>query len=95
MGSEIKVSTRSLFGYALVIIGLVMLGYVSLNAVYLSSGVFQPLKVQVNDAAGKPLLTSVETQVFFGVVVQIGMYALLVSIAFVLMSKGWEISRGQ
>jgi hypothetical protein len=93
MGSEIKLSTRSLFGYVLVIIGLIMLGYVSINAIYLANGTFKPLQVQVNDLQGRPLISAVETQVMFGIIVQGIMYSLLIAAASVLLNKGLAIAR--
>ena len=93
MGSEIKLSTRSLFGYVLVIIGLGMLGYVSINAILLANGTFKPLQAQVNDLTGRPLISSVETQVLFGIFIQGIMYSLLVAVASVLLNKGLAIAR--
>jgi hypothetical protein len=93
MGSEIKLTTRSLFGYVLVIIGLVMLGYVSMNAIYLANGTFKPLQVQINDQTGRALISAVETQVLFGIMIQGIMYGLLIAVASVLLKYGLAIAR--
>jgi len=92
--SEIKLTPKSLFGYVLFILGLVLLGYVAMNAIYVASGVFQPLRIVMTDpSSGRALITAVETQVFFGIVIQIGMYALLIAVASILMKTGLSVAR--
>jgi hypothetical protein len=91
--SEIKLTTRAMFGYTLFIIGLVLLVYVVVNGIYLAQGVFQPLKIQVTDATGKALIPSADTQVFLGIIVQIGMYALIVAVASILLKNGLSVAR--
>jgi hypothetical protein len=94
VSSEIKLTPKSLFGYVLFFLGLILLGYVVMNAIYLASGVFQPLRVQFTDPSnGRALITSVETQVFFGITIQIGMYALMIAVASILMKYGLSIAR--
>jgi hypothetical protein len=94
MTSEIKLTPKSLFGYVLFILGLFLLGYVAMNAVYLASGVFQPLRIQITDpTTGKALITAVETQLFFGIMVQMGMYALILAVVTILMKNGLSIAR--
>jgi hypothetical protein len=93
VAGEIKLTAKSLFGYVLFFLGLVLLAYVIMNAVYLASGVFQPLKVQVNDSTGRPLISSAETQVFLGILIQTGMYALIIVVASILMKNGISLAR--
>jgi hypothetical protein len=94
MTSEIKLTPKSLSGYVLFILGLFLLGYVAMNAVYLASGVFQPLRIQITDpTTGKALITAVETQLFFGIMVQMGMYALILAMVTILMKNGLSIAR--
>jgi len=94
VASEIKLTPKSLFGYILFILGLILLGYVAMNAIYLASGVFQPLRIQITDPTrGQALITAVETQVLFGIMVQIGMYALIIAVASVLMKNGLSVAR--
>jgi len=94
VAGEIKLTTKSLLGYVLFFLGLVLLGYVTMNAIYLASGVFQPLRIQLTDPqSGRALISAVETQVFFGIVVQIGMYALIIAVASILMKNGITIAR--
>jgi hypothetical protein len=65
-----------------------------MNAIYLASGVFQPLRVQFTDpASGRALITAVETQVLFGIMIQIGMYALIIAVASILMKNGFSVAR--
>ena len=90
VASEIKLTPKSLFGYVLFFIGLGLLGYVSMNAIYLASGAFQPLTLQI-ETSGRIL--SIETQAFLGIIVQIGMYALLIVVASILMKNGLTIAR--
>ena len=85
---EIKLTPKSLFGYVLFIIGLLLLGYVCLNAIYLASGTFKPLQVQTDQKT-----LSIETQIFFGIMLQIGMFALVIVIASILMKHGFTIAR--
>jgi hypothetical protein len=92
VASEIKLTPKSLFGYILFFLGLVLLGYVVLNAIYLANGVFQPLRVQITDSTGRSLIT-VDTGVWFGIIIQIGMYALMVAVASILMKYGLAIAR--
>jgi len=92
MAGEIKLTPKALFGYVLFILGLMLLGYVCLNAIYLASGVFQPLKIELSQV-GQTF--GIESQVFFGIVVQIGMYALIVAIASVFMKYGLNIARNK
>ncbi len=90
--SEIKMTPKSLFGYVLFFLGLVLLAYIVFNAIYLASGVFQPLRVQINNSAGVSLI-AVDTQVWFGIIIQIGMYALIIAVASVLMKNGLSVAR--
>lgn len=90
---EIKLTAKSLFGYVLFFLGLVLLGYVVLNAIYLASGVFQPLRIQITDPTGRALISGVEMQVFLGIIIQIGMYGLIVAVASILMKNGVSLAR--
>jgi len=94
VSSEIKLTPKSLFGYVLFFLGLVLLGYVVMNAIYLANAVFQPLRIQVTDPqSGRGLISSVETQVFLGIIVQIGMYSLIIAVASILMKNGLSVAR--
>lgn len=86
--TEINIASKFLFGYALVIIGLLLLGYVCLNAIYLANGSFKPLQIQTDQKT-----ITVQTQIFLGIMLQIGMYALIVVIASILMKNGISIAR--
>jgi len=92
VAGEIKLTPKSLFGYVLFFLGLVLLGYVCMNAIYLASGTFQPLKIELADQSGR-IVGTIETQVFLGIIVQIGMYALIIAIASILMKNGMSIAR--
>lgn len=85
---EIKLTPRSLFGYVLFFFGLILLAYVCLNAIYLASGAFKPLQVVIEKT---PM--SIESQIFFGIILQIGMYAIIIVIASILMKNGISIAR--
>jgi len=94
VAGEIKLTPKSLFGYVLFFLGLVLLGYVVMNAIYLASGVFQPLRIQLTDpTSGRALISTVETQVLFGIMIQIGMYALIIAVASLLMKNGLSVAR--
>ena len=93
MGNEIKLSPRSLFGYALFMIGLLLLGFVVFNAMFLASGVTQPLRIQIADSSGRALIVSVESQVLLGLLLQVGMFGMIVAVASVLMKNGLSVAR--
>jgi len=93
MTSEIKLTPKALFGYVLFFLGLVLLGYVVMNAIYLANGVFQPLRIQVTDQTGRALISTVETQLLFGIIVQTGMYSLIIAVASILMKNGLSVAR--
>lgn len=85
--STIEVTPKTMLGYALFLVGLVLLVYVAFNCLMLANGTVEPLKI------GEELINIIENQFFLGIMLQIGMYALLIFVSFILMKIGLSISR--
>ena len=86
MTMEVKVTPKAIFGYALLIIGLVLLGYVGMSCILLASGTIEPLSVEITGL-------NVETAAFVGIILQLGAYALLIAISYALMKIGTSIKK--
>jgi len=86
MAMEVKVTPKALFGYALLIIGLILLGYVGMNCILLASGTIEPLSVEI-------IGLNVDTAAFVGIILQLGAYALLIAISYALMKMGMSIKK--
>lgn len=93
MSSTIEVTPEKMFGYALVIIGLVLLGYTAMQCVLLANGTFEPLTVEFPEDVSIPTSSLIPTGIFFGIILQIGMYGLLIAISYVLVRTGLSIAR--
>ena len=82
--ATIELNLRTAFGLAFVVIGLAMLAYVSLMAFQLAIGVIQPLKV-----SEQPI--GYGNEILYGIMLQIGMFGLLVVVAYILMKFGFTL----
>jgi len=81
--TTIELNIRTIFGVAFVVIGLIILAYVSLTAFQLSTGAVTPLNLT---SKNPPI--SVEMGTFLGIILQIGMFAILVVVASILLKFG-------
>jgi len=87
--SVIEVTPKKMFGYILFCVGLVLIVYVAIQCYFLANGTLEPLKIEVNDE----ITLEDETVISLGILLQTGMYALLIAIAFILMKTGLNIAR--
>lgn len=85
--SVIEVTPKKMFGYALFSIGILLLGYTAFQCVLLANGTIEPLKVSEEPIGDEGL------EIFYGVILQIGMYGLLIVISYVLMKTGISITK--
>jgi len=85
--SVIEVTPKTMFGYALFFIGIILLGFIGIQCFFLANGTVEPLKI------GQELLYEYETQLFLGIILQIGMYGLLIAVSFILMKIGLNIAK--
>ena len=92
MAMEVKLTPKAIFGYALLIIGLVLLGYVGISCILLANGTTEPLNVEINGLDVENGL-DLETATFMGIVLQLGAYALLIAISYALMKTGLSIKK--
>lgn len=81
---NIEITAKKLSGYILIIAAILILIIVSVYAALTASGTIQPIKVEVPQP-------SYGNEVAFGIILQIGMYGILVGVAFALASIGAKI----
>lgn len=72
---------KSVLCVVFAVVGLVILGFVSMTALKLATGVIKPLTI-----IGEGI--SPETGIFWGIFLQMGMFAVLIAIAFALIYFG-------
>jgi hypothetical protein len=85
----VELNLRTAFGLAFMIIGLIMLLFVAITAFQLATGVITPLKVSVTGAYA----FSSNYDVLYGILLQMGMYIIVVVIAYILLRVGLSIMR--
>ena len=86
--SVIEVAPKTIFGYALFFIGIILLSYIGIQCFFLANGTIEPIEVEMNETEythGMGYL--------LGIVLQIGMYGLLIGISFILLKTGLNIAR--
>ena len=86
--STIEVTPKTMFGYALFFMGIILLGYVAIQCFFLVNGTIEPIIIEINDTQYTEGLGSL-----LGIILQIGMYGLLIAIAFILTKTGLNIAR--
>ncbi|HVP41199.1 MAG TPA: hypothetical protein VMS95_04535 [Candidatus Krumholzibacteriaceae bacterium] len=87
--TTVELNIRVIFGLVFMIIGLIMLLYVAIIAFQLATGAITPLKVSISGTYG----LNAGYDVLFGILLQIGMFAIIVVIAYILMRVGLSIMR--
>lgn len=87
--SVIEVTPKTVFGYALFFIGIILLGYTAFQCFLLANGTIEPLKVEVTDTVP----SGAGLDIFFGIILQIGANGLLVAISYILMKIGISITK--
>ena len=84
--SKIELTTKQLFGYTTLVIGITVFVYVIAYAVLLANGTVTPIKVAMeNPGYGNDVMA--------GIILQIGLFAVLAGIAFGLARIGIWISK--
>ena len=82
--SKIEVTTKQLFGYVLLVAGIILFLYVAADAILLVNGTLEPITIEM---AG----SSSGYDVFAGILLTIGLFAVLVGIAFGIAKFGLNI----
>ena len=82
----IELTPRSAFGYGLIFIGLMLLAYTILNCILLANGTIQPLKI--GESSYDPTINY-----FLGIILQIGMYGLLIGASYAIIKTGISIAK--
>jgi hypothetical protein len=78
-----KITPRSVLGYVLLSISIIVLAIVAVNAFLLATGVNQPLVINTS--------TDETYQMALGLATQIGAYALLATTAGILMANSVKL----
>lgn len=86
--STIEVTPKTMFGYALFFIGLIMLAYVGMQCFFLANGTIEPVEMEIEETEYTQGMGYL-----LGIILQIGMYGLLIAVSFVLLNTGLKIAR--
>jgi len=86
--STIEVTPKTMFGYALFFVGIILLGYVAIQCFFIANGTIQPIEIEINETEYTQGIGYL-----LGIVLQIGMYGLLIAISFILMKTGLSIAK--
>jgi len=86
--STIEVTPKTILGYALFFIGIFLFVYVAFTCFMLANGTVEPLQVEFEES----LLTQ-DFSVFLGIILQIGMYGILMFASSILMKIGLSITK--
>ena len=82
--SKIEVTTKQLFGYALLVAAIILFIYITANAILLINGTFQPIKVEMtNPSYGNDTIA--------GIILQIGLFAVLTGVALAVAKIGLNL----
>ena len=82
--SKIEVTPKKLFGYVLLVTGIILFLYVAIEAILLVNGTLEPIKIEM---AG----SSSGYDVFAGIILTIGLFAVLIGIAYGIAKIGLNI----
>lgn len=86
--STIEVTPKTMFGYALFFIGIILLGYAAIQCFLLANGTIQPIEIEIEETQYTQGMGYL-----LGIVLQIGMYGLLIAISFILMKTALNITK--
>lgn len=84
--ATVTFNISTILGAILMIAGLIILVVISWNAYQLAVGSLQPLEIRPD------ALTSTNA-ILYGIVLQIGMFAVLVGVAYTLMRFGMTVTQ--
>ena len=82
--SKREVTPKKLFGYVLLATGIILFLYVTVDAILLVNGTLEPIKIEM---AG----SSSGYDVFAGIILTIGLFAVLIGIAYGIAKIGLNI----
>ena len=82
--SKIEVTQKQLFGYVLLVAGIILFLYVAINAILLANGTFEPIKIEMASP-------NYGNDVFAGILLTIGLFGVLTGIAYAIAKIGLNI----
>lgn len=85
--SIIELTPKKLFAYALFFIGLLLLSYTVFQCILLANGTIKPLKITEEPIGSNHI------DILYGITLQIGMYALLIVVSYILIKTGVSIAK--
>ncbi len=83
--TTIRLNITTIIAIILIVAALLLLIVVGANAYLLASGNANPLMINTSELLGRTTTTSAEIDILFGILLQTGMYAVLVGIAYVVL----------
>ena len=86
--STIEVTPKTILGYVLFSIGLFLFVYVAFTCWMLANGTVEPLQLEFEET----VLTE-ESLILLGIIIQIGMYGILMFASSILMKIGLSITK--
>ena len=87
--TTVELNLRTIFGLIFMVIGLIMLLYIAVTSLQLSTGAVKPLSLNVT---GTYAVNS-NYNTLYGILLQLGMFLIVVVIAYVLLRVGLSIMR--
>ncbi len=84
----IEITPKTMLAYILFAIGLILLIYTTIQCILLANGTIQPIEVEIDETQSSQGVGNL-----LGVILQIGMYGLLIAIAYILMKTGLNITK--
>ncbi len=89
--ATVELNLRVIFGMAFLIIGIIVLLFVAITAFQLATGAIAPLNVKLSVNATYGLSNGYDA--LYGILLQIGMFTIIVVIAYILLRVGLSIMR--
>ena len=87
--TTVELNLRTIFGLIFMVIGLSMLLYIAVTSLQLSTGAVKPLSLNVT---GTYAVNS-NYNTLYGILLQLGMFLIVVVIAYILLRVGLSIMR--
>ncbi|HML02985.1 MAG TPA: hypothetical protein VK487_06390 [Candidatus Bathyarchaeia archaeon] len=87
--TTVELNLRTIFGLIFMVIGLIMLLYIAVTSLQLSTGAVKPLSLNVT---GTYAVNS-NYNTLYGILLQLGMFLIVVVIAYILLRVGLSIMR--
>jgi hypothetical protein len=82
--SKIEVTQKQLFGYVLLVAGIILFLYVAVDAILLVNGTFEPIKVEIASP-------NYGNDVFAGIILTIGVFGVLTGIGYAIAKVGLNL----